>query len=108
MVGAVGKTRTLETLIEGFDRLVRDMSCCLSRVEKRDDPPRFFCRQGCLSPSPHSLPQRSTCESYQNSSQGCYFENMISRMVLRNVSPSTWESGNGSEPLEIGRFREWN
>jgi hypothetical protein len=28
------------------------------------------------------LPQRSTCEGYQKSSQSCYFENIISRMVF--------------------------
>ena len=28
------------------------------------------------------LPRRSTCEGYQNSSQGCYFKNIISRMIF--------------------------
>jgi hypothetical protein len=40
------------------------------------------------------LPQRSTCEGYQNCHKAVILRISFQEWFLRNISPSTWKSGN--------------
>ena len=89
-----------------WHRILRAIWHNRNPLENRDTRPASFQEWARKISPAHS---QSKCEGSQNSSQGCYLENIISRMFFRNVSPSTRESVTlGGDPLESGRFREWN